>query len=120
MDFLSDQLFNGRKIRILTIVGAFSRLSPAFDVQPYDRGPDGVKTLERVTGIHGTPKTIRLDNGQLISTVRSGQGPYLRNLRHSPPLRISTVTLLLVCKPNAVRKFTEEYTSKRSFFAGRS
>ena len=63
MDFLSDQLFNERKIRILTIVDAFSRLSPAIDVLPYDRGTDGVETLEQVTRIHGTPKTIRLDNG---------------------------------------------------------
>ena len=63
MDFLSDQLFNGRKIRMLTIVNAFSRLSPAIDVRPHYRGPDVVETLERVTAMHGTPKTIRLDNG---------------------------------------------------------
>ena len=63
MDFLSDQLFNGRRIRILTIVDAFSRLSPAIDVRPHYRGTDVVETLERVTGIHGTPQTIRLDNG---------------------------------------------------------
>lgn len=63
MDFLSDQLFNGRKIRILTIIDAFSRLSPAIDVRPSYRGPDVVDTLERVTQVHGTPKTIRLDNG---------------------------------------------------------
>ena len=29
MDFMSDQLFDGRRIRILTIIDAFSRLSPA-------------------------------------------------------------------------------------------
>ena len=29
MDFMSDQLLDGRRIRILTIVDAFSRLSPA-------------------------------------------------------------------------------------------
>ena len=63
MDFLSDQLFNGRRIRILTIVNAFSRLSPVIDVPPRYRGTDVVETLERVTGIHGTSKTIRLDNG---------------------------------------------------------
>ena len=68
MDFLSDQLFNERRIHILTIVDAFSRLSPAIDVRPFDRGTDGVETLERVTGLHGTPKTIRPDNGpELIS-----------------------------------------------------
>ena len=68
MDFLSDQLFNGRRIRILAFVDAFSRLSPAIDVRPHYRGTDAVKTLERVTGIHGMPKTIRLDHGpELIS-----------------------------------------------------
>ncbi len=63
MDFLSDQLFNGRKIRILTIVDAFSLLSPAINVRPHYCGTDMVETLERVTQVYGTPKTIRLDNG---------------------------------------------------------
>ena len=63
MDFLSDQLFDERRNRILTIVDAFSRLSPAIDVRPHYHGTDVVVTLERVTGTHGTPQTIRLDNG---------------------------------------------------------
>lgn len=33
MDFLSDQLFDGRKIRVLTIVDACSKISPAIDVR---------------------------------------------------------------------------------------
>jgi len=53
MDFMSDQLFDGRRIRILTIVDAFSRLSPAIDVRQRYRGADVVDTLERVTAIHG-------------------------------------------------------------------
>ena len=63
MDFLSDQLFNGSKIRVLAIVDAFSRLSPAIDVRQRYRGADVVNTLQRVTAIYGMPKTIRLDNG---------------------------------------------------------
>ena len=63
MDFMSDQLFDGRRIRILTIVDAFSRLSPAIDVRQSYRGSDVVETLERVTRLHGKPRTIRLDNG---------------------------------------------------------
>jgi len=47
-DFVHDQLFDGRKIRILTIVHAFTRLSPAIDVRPHFRGSDVVDTLERV------------------------------------------------------------------------
>ena len=63
MDFLSDQLFDGRKIRILTIVDAFSKLSPAIDVRFRYTGADVVTTLNRVAGIHGVPQTIRVDNG---------------------------------------------------------
>ena len=68
MDFLSDQLFDGSKIRVLAIVDAFSRLSPAIDVRQRYRGADVVDTLERVTALYGVPKTIRVDNGpELIS-----------------------------------------------------
>ena len=48
MDFVRDQLFDGRKIRVLTIVDTFSRLSPAIDVRQSYRGSDVVETLERV------------------------------------------------------------------------
>ncbi len=63
MDFLSDQLFDGRKIRVLTIVDAYSKLSPAIDVRARYTGADVVATLERVCTEHGMPKTIRVDNG---------------------------------------------------------
>ena len=63
MDFLSDQLFDGRKIRILTIVDAFSKISPAIDVRLRYTGAEVVTTLERVAGVYGVPRTIRLDNG---------------------------------------------------------
>ena len=62
MDFLSDQLFDGRNIRILTIVDAFSKLSPAIDVRFRYTGTDVVATLNRVTSIYGVPQTIRVDN----------------------------------------------------------
>jgi putative transposase len=63
MDFVHDQLFDGRKIRVLTIVDSFTRLSPAIDVRHSYRGADVVATLERSTRNVGSPKTIRLDNG---------------------------------------------------------
>ena len=63
MDFLSDQLFDGRKIRVLTIVDNFTRVSPAIDVRLSYRGVDVVATLERVATVHGRPKRIRVDNG---------------------------------------------------------
>lgn len=63
MDFMSDQLFDGRRIRVLTIVDAFSKVSPAIDVRMRYRGSDVVDTLERVKRTYGVPKTIRVDNG---------------------------------------------------------
>ena len=38
MDFVHDQLFDGRKIRVLTIIDTFTRLSPAIDVRQSYRG----------------------------------------------------------------------------------
>jgi putative transposase len=55
MDFMSDQLFDRRHIRILTIVDAFSWLSPTIDVRQSYRGSDVVETLKRVTRVHGKP-----------------------------------------------------------------
>ena len=46
MDFVHDQLFDGRKIRALTIIDTFTRLSPAIECARA-RGTDVVATLER-------------------------------------------------------------------------
>lgn len=63
MDFMQDQTFDGSKLRVLTIVDAATRVSPAIDVRPTYRGIDVVTTLERVTAIYGLPKRIRVDQG---------------------------------------------------------
>ena len=63
MDFLSDQLFDGRKIRVLTIVDAFSKDAPAIDVRQRCTGAYVVAKLERVTVERGLPASIRVDNG---------------------------------------------------------
>lgn len=63
MDFVHDQLATGRKLRILTIVDAFSRYSPATDPRFSYKGEDVVRTLEEVCREVGYPQTIRVDNG---------------------------------------------------------
>jgi putative transposase len=47
MDFLHDQLSDGRKIRILAVIDTFSRFSPALDPRFAYKAPDVVDTLER-------------------------------------------------------------------------
>ncbi|MBF0481904.1 MAG: transposase family protein [Desulfovibrionaceae bacterium] len=63
MDFMSDQLFDGARIRILTVIDAFTRFCPVIDASKSYRADDVVNTLERVTQLYGVPREIRVDNG---------------------------------------------------------
>jgi putative transposase len=63
MDFMSDELFDGRRIRLLTIVDNHTRESLAIHVGQRIRGCEVVEVLERVMKDHGRPQTIRVDNG---------------------------------------------------------
>ena len=60
---MSDQLFQGQRFRILTLVDNFSRESLALRVGQRYRGDDVVQVLETVTTERGLPSTIRVDNG---------------------------------------------------------
>ena len=62
MDFVSDALFDGRKLRALTVVDAFTREALAIDVEPGIKGEQVVETMSRITAKRGAPKTIRVDN----------------------------------------------------------
>lgn len=53
MDFMADQLFNGQRIRVLTIVDIFSKVSPAIGVGFSYKGSDVVETLEQAVAEHG-------------------------------------------------------------------
>jgi putative transposase len=63
MDFVHDQLYDGRKIRILTVIDAFTRYVPAIEVRERFSGADVVTALERVCAEVGYPKSIRVDQG---------------------------------------------------------
>jgi len=63
MDFMSDQLFDGRRIRLLTIVDNHTRESLAIHVGQRIRGIEVVEVLERIVKEHGKPQAIQVDNG---------------------------------------------------------
>jgi putative transposase len=63
MDFMADQTFDGTRLRILTVIDASTRISPAIDVRTTYRGIDVVETLERITAVYGRPRRIRVDQG---------------------------------------------------------
>ncbi len=63
MDFVSDALFDGRRLRALTVVDTYTRECLAIEVGQSLKGEDVVRTLERITGQRGWPGTIKTDNG---------------------------------------------------------
>ena len=63
MDFVSDALFDGRRLRALTVVDAFTREALAIDVDQGIKGEQVVEAMARIAMTRGAPKTIRVDNG---------------------------------------------------------
>lgn len=64
MDFVADQLFNGKRIRALTIVDNFSRECLAIPVVHALKGEDVVATMEAIKHFSKRlPKRIQVDNG---------------------------------------------------------
>ncbi len=63
MDFMSDQLFDGHRIRLLTLVDNHTRESLAIHTAQRIRGSEVVQVLECVVKEHGKPQTIQVDNG---------------------------------------------------------
>ena len=62
MDFVSDALFDGRRLRALTVVYAFTREALAIDVDQGIKGEQVVEAMARIASTRGAPKTIRVDN----------------------------------------------------------
>ena len=60
---MSDQLYDGRRIRVLTLVDNHTRESLALHVDQRIRSMDVIRVLERVVDEHGLPGSIRVDNG---------------------------------------------------------
>jgi putative transposase len=63
MDFVSDQLFNGKKFRALTMVDNYSRKCHAIYVRQSIKGNDVVSVLERIRIYQSIlPQRIQVDN----------------------------------------------------------
>jgi putative transposase len=80
MDFMSDELFDGRRIRLLTIVDNFTRESLAIEVDVSMGGQRVVEVLSRLGQERRWPKTIRVDNGPEFTSKRLDQWAYLNRV----------------------------------------
>lgn len=70
MDFVSDELSNGRKIRILPVIDLFTRECLAMFLAHNIRGADVVSVLDTLLERRGKPKKLRCDNGpEFVSKI---------------------------------------------------
>jgi putative transposase len=63
MDFVADELFNGRRIRALTVVDNCSREALAITVDHQLRADDVIATVSLIGQARSYPKRIQVDNG---------------------------------------------------------
>ena len=80
MDFMTDELFNGQRIRLLTLVDNFTRKSLAIEVDIRLGGHRVAEVLERVSEGRRLPRTIRVDNGPEFISKALDQWAYLNGV----------------------------------------
>ena len=81
MDFMSDELFDGRRIRLLTLVDNFTRESLAIEVNDHIGGHRVVEVLMQVGRERHLPRTIRVDNGPEFISKALDQWAYLNGVQ---------------------------------------
>ena len=80
MDFMSDALYDGQKIKLLTLVDNYTRESLAIEVAWRLGGHGVVAALMEVVQEKGLPKLIRMDNGSEFTSKRLDQWAYLNGV----------------------------------------
>ena len=81
MDFMSDELYNGQRIRLLTLVDNFTRESLAIEVNQHLGGQQVVEILTLLALERGNPEKIRLDNGPEFASKRLDQWAYINQVK---------------------------------------
>jgi putative transposase len=63
MDFVADQLADGRRFRSLTVMDIYTRECLAIESEQRLKGEDVVRVLNRIKITRGAPKMVHCDNG---------------------------------------------------------
>jgi putative transposase len=80
MDFMSDQLYDGRRIRLLTLVDNFNRESLAIEVGEHIGSDRVVEVLNKLGKLRDLPKRIQVDNGPEFISKRLDQWAYFNRI----------------------------------------
>jgi putative transposase len=81
MDFMTDQVFDGTRFRILTLVDNFTRESLGIWVGKRFTGEQVVAALIQLSAHVGTPRSIRVDNGPEFISKSLDWWAYFNNVK---------------------------------------
>ena len=81
MDFVSDQLYNGKRFRALTVLDTFSRESLAIYVDKSIKGEQVCQELEKIKAARGLPQRIKVDNGPEFISRALDAWAYFNNVK---------------------------------------
>lgn len=81
MDFVHDNLADGRSFRTLTIIDEFSRECPAMEVDLSLSGHRVVRVLERLARTRGLPQEIGVDKGSEFTSKALTKSALERGVR---------------------------------------
>jgi putative transposase len=82
MDFMSDCLEDGRRIRTLNVIDHYNRMCLGIFVDFSLPSVKVIECLERVFSIYGVPKAIRTDNGPEFISKRFRIWLHLKGIEH--------------------------------------
>jgi putative transposase len=80
MDFVSDQLFDGRPFRVLAVIDVHTREALATVPRVSFRGFQVVEVLDRLAAERGRPGSLRVDNGPEFAGKMLDQWAYLNRV----------------------------------------
>ena len=80
MDFMSDQLYDGRRIRLLTLVDNFTRESLAIEVGEHIGSDRVVEVLDKLGKLRALPRRIQMDNGPEFISKMLDQWAYFNGV----------------------------------------
>jgi putative transposase len=80
MDFMSDELYDGQRIRLLTLVDNFTRESLAIEVGQHISGEKVAEVLSLISFKRGRPEKIRVDNGPEFVSKKLDRWAYLNQV----------------------------------------
>ncbi len=82
MDFVSDQLSDGRTIRMLNVIDLYSRECLAIEVDISLTGQRVARVLSRIIEERGKPLAIQTDNGPEFTGLAMDKWAYKLGIQH--------------------------------------